>query len=166
MRLRQLLLHSFCIAIVFVTTIALVIPFPINGYFNLSDLTIMLAIFILDKYRYAISLSLGAVIADLMIMPIYAPMTFVIKWFLAISVLFLIRKTDNKFFVSILPYILGGLWVGISYAIVDSILFGYNIFFVSLMNNLIQGLCSSILTILSVPFIGQLKLYFKKFISR
>lgn len=166
MRLRQLLLHSFCIAVVFVTTIVLVIPFPVNGYFNLSDLTIMLAIFVLNKYRYAVSLSLGAAIADLTIMPIYAPMTFVIKWILGVCVLFLIRKTDNKLFASILPFIFGGLWIGISYAIVDSMLFGYNIFLASLMNNLIQGLCGSILTILSVPFIGQLKLYFNKFISR
>lgn len=167
MKLKHLLIHSLCIAIVFVVTMVLVIPFPtINGYFNLSDLAIMIAMFLLSKYQYAFSLALGATLCDLVVFPVYAPMTFVIKSILAIMVLFLINNIKNKFLKSTLPYIIGGFFIGISYAGVDGFLFGSNVVIVSLLNNLVQGLCSSILSILVIPFLQQLKYYFEKFLMR
>lgn len=67
-------------ALVAVATIAFVISVPAtSGYFNIGEAVIYVAAILFGPYVGAISGGVGAAIADLLLAPVYAPATIVIK---------------------------------------------------------------------------------------
>ncbi len=67
-------------ALTTVTTIMFTIPFPsTQGYFNLGDAFVMLSGFLLGPVGGFIAGGVGSATADLIVAPVYAPLTFVTK---------------------------------------------------------------------------------------
>ncbi len=67
-------------ALTTVTTIMFTIPFPsTQGYFNLGDAFVMLSGFLLGPVGGFIAGGVGSATADLIVAPVYAPVTFVTK---------------------------------------------------------------------------------------
>lgn len=158
---RQLLLHSLVIALVCVVTISLVVslaPLGVNGFFNLGDVAVMSFVIVLNKPEFAFSSGLGSAMADLLTpYQIYAPYTFVIKTLLYLIVyltLMFIKKPSLKRTV---PFIIGGLWIAMAYALTEVILYGSNAFLPGLGANSIQGFSAAIVLILIFPAIETLK---------
>ncbi len=67
-------------ALTTVTTIMFTVPFPsTQGYFNLGDAFVMLSGFLLGPVGGFIAGGVGSATADLMVAPVYAPLTFLTK---------------------------------------------------------------------------------------
>ena len=95
--LKKLILTALFSALTFISTMIIQIPTPTNGYVNLGDCIVLISGFILGPIWGGFAAGLGSALADLVAYPLYAPATFVIKFFVAlISSLFfkLFKKTS------------------------------------------------------------------------
>lgn len=89
-------------ALTTVATIVLIVPFPTTaGYFNLGDALVMISGFLLGPLGGFIAGGAGSAIADLIVAPAYAPITFIAKGFEGMCVGLLSSKTLGKTVVSI-----------------------------------------------------------------
>ena len=81
-------------ALATITTLVLTIPYPVtNGYFNLGDTIVMLGGLILGPIGGFIVGGVGSALADMIVAPIYAPITLVVKGFEGMAVGFFCSKT-------------------------------------------------------------------------
>ena len=72
-------------ALVCVSTYALAFPLPIGGYFNVGDVFVLLAGWLLGPWYGAVAAGLGASLADVFLgYTVYAPATFLLKGGVAI----------------------------------------------------------------------------------
>ncbi len=158
---RQLLLHSLVIALVCVVTVSLVVslaPLGVNGFFNLGDVAVMSFVVVLNKPEFALSSGLGSAMADLLTpYQIYAPYTFVIKALLYLIIYLSLKFIKKPSLRRTVPFIIGGLWIAMAYALTEVILYGSNAFFPGLGANSIQGFSAAIVLILISPAIETLK---------
>lgn len=155
-----------CVAAMFTALICaccfISIPLPF-GYFNLGDVAILLAAFILG-YPAAISAALGASLADILMgYTIYAPATAVIKALCVVSVCVILHLTQN------LPdkkSILLARMLGASVTAEILMISGYLLFeafilsyggaaLASVPGNCMQGICA---VIGSIPIYSALKM--------
>lgn len=84
-------------AIVCIATIAFTVNIPAtSGYFNIGETVIYIAALLFGPYVGAFAGGLGAAIADMIVAPIYAPGTLVIKSFEGAIVGFLGKKLFRK----------------------------------------------------------------------
>jgi uncharacterized membrane protein len=75
-----LTLLAILTALTTVATLVLIIPFPTtSGYFNLGDVLVMMSGFLLGPVGGFIAGGVGSAIADMIVAPAYAPITFVAK---------------------------------------------------------------------------------------
>ena len=89
-------------ALTTVATIALVILFPTTtGYFNLGDILVMLSGFLLGPIGGFIAGGCGSAIADLLLAPQYAPITFIVKGVEGMIVGLLSARTKRESRISI-----------------------------------------------------------------
>jgi uncharacterized membrane protein len=73
-------------ALVFIATIVLPIPIPATGgYINLGDAVLLVAVWYLGGLRGGLAAGIGAGLADLLLAPVYAPGTFVIKLLMGLA---------------------------------------------------------------------------------
>jgi uncharacterized membrane protein len=115
-------------ALATVATLVLIIPYPItNGYFNLGDTIVMLGGFVLGPVGGFIVGGVGSALADLIVAPIYAPITLFAKGFEGMAVGFFSSKTLEKTGISRqdkIGVLVGSLLMLAGYFIGEIILFG------------------------------------------
>jgi len=81
-------------ALATITTLVLTVPYPVtSGYFNLGDTIVMLGGFILGPIGGFIVGGFGSALADMIVAPIYAPITLVVKGFEGMAVGYFSSKT-------------------------------------------------------------------------
>lgn len=81
-------------ALATITTLVLTVPYPVtNGYFNLGDTIVMLGGLILGPIGGFIVGGVGSALADMIVAPIYAPITLVVKGFEGMAVGYFCSKT-------------------------------------------------------------------------
>jgi len=120
----QLSIAGVFAALVCITTIAFIVSVPATtGYFNVGEAIIYVAALIFGPYVGAFAGGLGAAIADVLVAPVFAPGTLLIKSFEGAIVGLLGKKLGTqvsspnwKIYTSIL-----GIVVGISLAITGSL---------------------------------------------
>ncbi len=89
-------------ALTTVATIVLIVPFPTTaGYFNLGDVLVMVSGFLLGPIGGFIAGGGGSAIADLIVAPQYAPITFIAKGMEGMLVGLLSAKTAKEVRLSI-----------------------------------------------------------------
>ncbi len=77
---KKLSLTVVFIAVIFVFTLAIVLPIPATqGYFNIGEIGVYLAALIGGPFVGAVAGGVGSMLADLVSAPIYAPATLVVK---------------------------------------------------------------------------------------
>lgn len=111
---KTLALTAVMTALCAVATYVVAIPFPSGvGYFNLGDVIVLLAGWLLGPWWGALAAALGSALADLFTgYASYAPATFVIKGLVAMAGWALysaLKKAIRKDGIDFLPRLLSGL---------------------------------------------------------
>ncbi len=116
-------------ALATVTTLVLTIPYPVtNGYFNLGDTIVMLGGLILGPIGGFIVGGVGSALADIIVAPIYAPITLVVKGFEGMAVGFFCSKTIGNVRLSkwdVTGVLIGSLIMLVGYFIGEILLWGF-----------------------------------------
>ncbi len=116
-------------ALTTVTTIMFTIPFPsTQGYFNLGDAFVMLSGFLLGPVGGLIAGGVGSAAADLIVAPVYAPLTFLTKGCEGMVVGIFSSRTKRKSRISawdILGVILASVVMLLGYLIGEALFLGY-----------------------------------------
>lgn len=149
-RTRKLTTTAVMIALVYIVTMLLVIPIPtIKGaYFNLGDVVIYCAAYILGGPYAAIAAALGSGLADLTLgSTVYIPATIVIKACMALIVGAFTKKSSAlKYYVW--GCVVGALVMAFGYFAYETFLVGIGGAVVTLVPNLIQAGCGAGLSII------------------
>jgi uncharacterized membrane protein len=143
-------------ALATVVTIAIAIPYPItSGYFNLGDTIVMLGGFLLGPIGGFIVGGVGSAMADMIVAPIYAPITLIVKGLEGMAVGYFSSKTREHIRLSkwdITGIIVGSIIMLIGYLIGEMLLWGLGAAFAELIAvNLAQVTAGAIATILVGP---------------
>ncbi len=135
-------------AVICVSIVALPIPLPGNGYFNLGDSFIIVAALCLGPLWGGLAAAVGAGLSDLFLgYTVYAPATFIIKWLIALAVYFVANKhLCKKLNVGwlVLATTVGELIGVAGYFLFEIPLYGIGVALVDIIGNATQGACSII----------------------
>ena len=104
---KNIVLSSIMVALVFIATYIIKIPFSSQGYFNIGDCVVLLCGWILSPSYAFFSAGIGSLLADILSgYVIYAVPTLIIKGFMAVSANYVFRflKLNNT-----LSYIISGI---------------------------------------------------------
>ncbi len=117
-------------AVVFVATYSFVVPIPAtSGYFNLGETVIYIAALIFGPLVGALSGGVGAMIADTILAPQFAPGTLVIKGFEGALVAFISAKLKKRLpnftFRASIAIVIGGMEMVAGYFIYEQLILGY-----------------------------------------
>jgi len=145
-----------CFTAVFVALICVctfvAVPLPI-GYFNLGDIFVLIAAWLLPPFLGGLSAGLGAGIADLIMgYALYAPATFLIKFLVGVCAFYLYRvfkkllaKPSLDFLPRAIAAILSECVMILGYFFFESVCLGYGLgATASLVGNSLQALCGVI----------------------
>ena len=116
-------------ALTTVTTIMFTVPFPsTQGYFNLGDAFVMLSGFLLGPVGGFIAGGVGSATADLMVAPVYAPLTFLTKGCEGMVVGWFSSRTRKKSRISpwdVLGVVLASVVMLLGYLLGEVLFLGY-----------------------------------------
>ena len=145
-------------ALATITTLVLTVPYPVtNGYFNLGDTVVMLGGFILGPIGGFIVGGFGSALADMIVAPIYAPITLIVKGFEGMAVGYFSSKTLKAVRLSkwdITGVLVGSVIMLVGYLIGEILLWGFGAAFAELVIvNLGQVVAGSIVALLVGPTI-------------
>ena len=140
-------------ALVCVATYALALPLPIGGYFNVGDVFVLLAGWLLGPWLGGLAAGLGSSVADLFLgYTAYAPATFVVKGCVAVvawAMYAVTKKLLVKDTLDFLPRILAGVVAEIvmvlGYFVFEAVLLELGVAAAAnLFGNAVQGICGVI----------------------
>lgn len=143
---KRLTTTAVVAALVYVITMLIVIPVPaIKGaYFNLGDVIIYCAAFLLGGPYAAIAAALGSGLADLTLgSALYAPATVVIKGLMALAAGAITKKPNLSKYI--LACVVGGLIMAGGYGLYEVIIFGASAAVLTVVPNLIQAACGIVI---------------------
>ncbi len=116
-------------ALATVATLVLTIPYPVtNGYFNLGDTIVMLGGLLLGPIGGFIVGGVGSALADMIVAPIYAPITLIVKGFEGMAVGYFCSKTVTATHLSkwdVIGVLVGSVIMLVGYLIGEIILWGF-----------------------------------------
>ena len=142
----KMCLAALFAAVICVSVVALPIPLPGNGYFNLGDSFIIVAALCLGPLWGGVAAAVGAGLSDLILgYTIYAPATFIIKWLIVLAVYFIAHKRlIKKLNVGwLLLATVVGEAIGVAgYFLFEIPLYGIGVATVDIIGNATQGICS------------------------
>ncbi|MCL1977695.1 MAG: ECF transporter S component [Candidatus Bathyarchaeota archaeon] len=138
-------------ALVAVATLAFVFFIPAtSGYFNLGDVIIYAAALLFGPFVGLIA-GAGASIADILIAPVYAPATLIIKATEGFLVGYLIKKLNKKIksltLCASIAVLIGGSEMVAGYFIYDTLIAGYSFALVAVPFNVVQMLVGLIIAV-------------------
>ncbi|TFG96014.1 ECF transporter S component [Candidatus Thorarchaeota archaeon] len=145
-------------ALTTIATSILVIPYPVtNGYFNLGDTMVMLGGLMLGPIGGFIIGGFGSAFADMILAPIYVPITFVVKGFEGMAVGYFCSKTLKTTRLSkwdITGVLVGSVIMLVGYLLGEILLWGFEFALAELIAvNLAQVTAGAIVALLVGPTI-------------
>ena len=145
-------------ALATMVTLVLHVPYPVtSGYFNLGDTIVMLGGLVLGPIGGFIVGGVGSALADMIVAPIYAPITLVVKGFEGMAVGYFCSKTLKTIRLSkwdIIGVLVGSVIMLVGYLIGEVLLFGFEAAFAELIVvNLAQVTAGAIVALLVGPTI-------------
>jgi uncharacterized membrane protein len=145
-------------ALATVTTLVLTVPYPVtNGYFNLGDTIVMLGGLLLGPIGGFIVGGVGSALADMIVAPIYAPITLITKGLEGMAVGYFCSKTLETTRLSkwdVTGVLVGSVIMLLGYLIGEILLWGFGAAIAELVVvNLGQVVAGSIVALLIGPTI-------------
>ncbi len=155
---NKIITAALMMAMITVMILILPIPLPaVNGYINLGDSIIFMAVIILGWKYGAAAGGLGGALADLILgYAAWAPFTFLIKGGMALIMGLIIEKSKRKGKgICFLGMICGGIWMVLGYFVAGGILYGN--FLASALNMPMDGLQVTIGAVLATVILTALE---------
>lgn len=153
-------LSALFAAIICVSTFLIQIPVVVTGgYVNMGDCFVLLSGIILNPLYSFLAAGIGSALADILFGYFaYAPATFIIKGFMALTVSLLFLKTKDK--CSILKLLIIGLIAEIimvlGYFIYECFILSYGVGAIAAVpGNIFQGVCGIFVNTLLVQIIRK-----------
>lgn len=152
-KLFKLCLSALFAAVICVSVVAIPVPLPGNGYFNLGDCFVIISALCLGPVWGGLAGSVGAALSDVVLgFGFYAPATFVIKWLMAVVVCLVYKAVTKSHSMRLLGLMFSSLLAELvmvgGYFVFEIFLFGLNVAAVDIIGNLIQGGCSIVAAVL------------------
>lgn len=99
-KVQKIVTAALFTAIICVATVAVQIPSPLTGYFNLGDCFVLVAAWFLGMGYGTLAAGLGSALADIILgYTMYAPATFIIKALMAVAAYLIYKALKNKPFI-------------------------------------------------------------------
>ncbi|MCL1966010.1 MAG: ECF transporter S component [Candidatus Bathyarchaeota archaeon] len=138
-------------ALVAVATIAFAFPITAtSGYFNLGETVIYVAALLFGPFIGLIA-GAGATIADIVLVPPYAPVTFVVKAVEGCLVGFLVKKLNSRLrnftLCAVIAILIGGFEMITGYFIYETFVYGYGVALAELPVNIVQMLFGLVIAV-------------------
>ncbi len=157
---QRLVFTALLTALTCVTTMAVKIPSPLNGYLNLGDAAVLLAAFLLPPAYGCFAAGVGSALADLFSgYALYAPATLVIKALMALIVFAVAKLLFSKKMRTakrIVGALLAEIWMVLGYYIFEGFLYGFAASLVNIPANAVQGAVGAVLGVLLVHMIDKI----------
>ncbi len=134
-------------AIICVSVIAIPIPLPGNGYFNLGDCFIIVASLCIGPLWGGLAGAVGASLSDFILgYTYYVPATFVIKWLMSVAAYFvfkaIVAKNGKLTTVALLTSsVIAELVMVGGYFLFEIPLYGIAVALADIVGNAVQGAC-------------------------
>ncbi len=154
---QTLVLIALMTASITAVTVMVQIPIPIGGYFNLSDVLVLLSVFILPFRGALLAVSLGTALADILVgAASYAVFTFFIKAIEAAGVYYLWDRFSEK--NRWIPFTIAALLMAFLYGLVDGFLSrSAAMIITSTAYNSIQAILNAVIATLIYPYVIRLR---------
>ncbi len=149
-------------AVICASIVAVPIPLPGNGYFNLGDCFIIISSLCLGPIWGGLAGGIGASLSDLVLgYGLYAPATFIIKFLMAIVVYFvyktILKINPRYFFLALtLGSLLAEMVMVLGYFVFEIPVLGFAVATANIIGNLIQGCCGFIASVLIYSLLYKL----------
>ena len=170
---KQIVLTAMMTALCAVATYAIAFPFPSGmGYFNLGDVIVLLAGWLLGPLYGALAAGLGSMLADLFLgFTAYMPATFLIKGCVACvgwCLYALTKRMVKKEGLDFLPRLLAGVCAEVimvaGYLFFEGVVLGLGAgAFATVLGNAVQALCGCVGATAVVSAFYPLPAAFRKF---
>lgn len=149
---KKLVTSSLLAALVCIATMIIKIPLPTKGYLNLGDCIILFSAWTLSPIYGFLAAGIGSALADLFSgYVVYAPVTFVIKGFMAI-IAYYCFKILNKKIGGLTSRIISGIIAEIEmvagYFLFEGIMYGFGASVVNVFANGLQGIVGVVLGVI------------------
>lgn len=162
---KQIAFSAIFSALCCVSTLSLTVPLPASGYFNAGDVFVLLSGWFLGPLFGSLSAGIGSALADIISgYVVYAPVTFVVKFTVALSSYLLwkvfkpfIKKEPLDFIPRVLAGIIGETIMVAGYFAFESILYGVIGAVPNLLGNALQGVCCLVLATLLCSALRPIK---------
>ncbi|MDR2707468.1 MAG: ECF transporter S component [Nitrososphaerota archaeon] len=156
-------------ALVAVATIIFVLPIgATGGYFNLGEIFIYVAALLFGPF-VGLFAGTGASIADVVISPGYAPVTFIVKAVEGFLVGFLVKKFSSKIrnftLCAVFAILIGGFEMVMGYFVFESYMYGYAVALVALPVNVVQMLLGLVIAVSIVHVVLRVFPQFKNYLQ-
>ena len=143
-------------ALIVVFTAYVKIP-AVTGYINLGDGFLYTCAGLLG-YFAAIPAAIGSALADLLAgYPIYIPVTFVVKGFMALFAAYLLKRLPKRW--SFIAFIPPALVMILGYFIYEWALYGVMTAGANIVGNCIQGVAGVVVGAILVPIVTRVKYF-------
>ena len=161
-RTKKIVMSSMLAALCCVATMIIKIPSPLKGYMNLGDSVVLLCGFMLSPLYAFFAAGIGSALADIFSgYVIYAPVTFIIKGIMALSVYYGFKFMKNKtgrLTAKIICGIVSEIIMVVGYYVFEGFMYGFIPSAVNLPANIIQGVFGLVLGMVLVNIFEKHKI--------
>lgn len=161
-RTKKIVMSSMLAALCCVATMIIKIPSPLKGYMNLGDSVVLLCGFMLSPLYAFFAAGIGSALADIFSgYVIYAPVTFIIKGVMALSVCYgfkLMKNKTGRMIAKIICGIVSETIMVVGYYVFEGFMYGFIPSAVNLPANIIQGVFGFILGMVLVNIFEKHKI--------
>ena len=148
----KLVTSSLMAALICIATMIIKIPLPTKGYLNLGDCIILFSAWTLSPMYGFLAAGIGSALADLFSgYVVYAPVTFVIKGFMAVIACYcfkILNKKIGKLSSRIISGSIAEIEMVLGYFLFEGILYGFGASVVNIFANGIQGIFGVVIGII------------------
>lgn len=155
-KIKQMILGSLGIALIFISTFYFKIPSVNQGYLHLGDGFVLLFASVLPSITSFLCVGLGSAFADIIGgYTIYAVPTFFIKGIEAVIIHYIMCKLSKKY--NIFAYIVGGIWMILGYYLFDAFLTNsWIVPLAGIFGNFMQALLGIVIALCLTPIIRKI----------
>ena len=159
---QRLVIAALIASLTCVATMIIKIPSPLKGYMNLGDSVVLVAGWMLSPLYGFLAAGIGSALADIFAgYIVYAPVTFVIKGFMALAAWHIykaLHKKINSPVSRIISAVIAELIMIFGYYVFEGVMYGFEASLVNIPANAVQGAAGLVLGFVLIKIFEKTKI--------